>query len=149
MPDRAVAFSTLLTAALAAHEVTDNLLGQTDDQAARKGKPGVEGWAADLRHVAAYHATLAAMVGATVRVIRLPVSGRGLLAGFAVSVASHAGIDRRWPVEKLMALTGSGRWAEMTIRTEPHGIPWKPGLNRGDLLCTTDRRASHGELALR
>lgn len=130
--DRSAAFGPLLSAALAAHELADNLLGQTDSQARDKGKPGTEGWAADLRHVAAYHAVMAAMVGATVRATRTPVSGRGLLAGLAVSVASHAVIDRRWPVERLMTATGSRAWAEMAIKTEPHGTPWKPGLNRGD-----------------
>lgn len=137
MSDRPAAFAALLAAALAAHEVADNLLGQTDDQAAKKGKPGREGWYADLRHVAAYHATLAAMVGLTVRATRAPVSSWGLLAGLLVSMISHAGIDRRWPVEKLMAVTGSRRWAEMTIRTEPHGVPWRPGLNRGDQAAHT------------
>ncbi|KPM55769.1 hypothetical protein ACG83_10880 [Frankia sp. R43] len=130
--DRSAAFPTLLAAALAAHEVADNLLGQTDNQAGRKDKPGAEGWCANLRHVAAYHAVMAAMVGATVRVTRVPVSGRGLLAGFVVSAASHGFIDRRWPIRRLMAVTGSPAFAEMTITTSVPGMPWKPGLNRGD-----------------
>ncbi|WP_018504885.1 hypothetical protein [Parafrankia discariae] len=125
---RAGTFAALLTAALAGHELADHLLGQTDAQAAGKATS----WAALGRHVGQYHAVLAAVVGVTVRVTRLPVSGRGLAAGLAVSAATHALFDRRWPVCWLMTHTGSPAYAAMTIPTHPDGIPYTPGQAAAD-----------------
>ncbi|MEX5634963.1 DUF3307 domain-containing protein [Parafrankia sp. FMc2] len=131
MPDRTSAFAPLFVAAYIGHQFGDHVI-QTDDQAGGKQKPGSSGWAANLRHVASYHAAVAVTVATTVRVTRAPVSGRGLLAGLALSAGSHALIDRGWLPERIMAATGSPGWAAMTIKTDPDGAPWRPGVNRAD-----------------
>lgn len=85
--------------------IVGHLLGdwvvQTDAQAAVK----TTSWRANLTHVSTYHLTMILFV----------VWGwhdwRALLA-LAVSFASHAFIDRRWPVRWLMAHTGSRPFSE-------------------------------------
>lgn len=125
---RADVFAALLGAALAGHQLADHVLGQTDAQAAGKATS----WAALGRHVGQYHAVLTGVVALTVRTTRLPVTGRGLAAGLAVSVATHALWDRRTPVRWLMARTGSPVYAALTIPTRPDGIPYEPGVTAVD-----------------
>ncbi|MFJ9620540.1 DUF3307 domain-containing protein [Streptomyces sp. NPDC101181] len=85
---------------------------QTDHQAAHKADPGAAGWAANLRH-AATHVTacgLALALGALVLdgvAVSLPVA----LAALVWIGATHAFIDRRWPVAWWMTHTGQTTWA--------------------------------------
>lgn len=86
---------TVFVALLAGHLLGDWVV-QTDHQAANKATS----WKAMLGHVTTYHAVLTAFV--------LPVWwSPWALAGIAVSYVTHAFIDRRWPVRRLLKATGS------------------------------------------
>jgi hypothetical protein len=113
MPDRRATFAALFATAYTAHQLADHVAGQTDAQAAAKARPGVEGWSALARHVSAYHAVMAGMVGIAARAVGLPVSARGLAAGLVVSAGTHALWDRRRPVVWLMSRLGSPTFAAM------------------------------------
>ncbi len=79
---------------------------QTDKQALDKPTS----WRAMAGHVLGYHVTMAL-------VLALGFT-RGLtvteyLVILVVSAVSHAFIDRRWPVRKLLAMTGSKNFSEV------------------------------------
>ncbi|MFE4975528.1 hypothetical protein ACFRAR_25935 [Kitasatospora sp. NPDC056651] len=105
------------------HNVADHVFGQSDHQAANKGAPTAEdvaagvsprrGWAACLAHVGQYHLFMAALLALVWLFIPLPLSVTGLAAGFAWSAATHAVLDRRWPVRWLLQHTGSPEFAEL------------------------------------
>ncbi len=120
--------STVASAAVAAaafvalyagHQLGDHVI-QSDADAANKGAPtgdrvaaGVHpwaGWGACLRHVASYSAAQAAALALTWLVAPLTVAG--VVAGLLVSASSHAVIDRRWIVRRLIDLKGCHRWRE-------------------------------------
>ncbi|WKV79012.1 DUF3307 domain-containing protein [Streptomyces sp. SNU607] len=86
---------------------------QTDHQAAHKADCGRAGWSANLRHAGTHIATCGAALAA----------GAGLLADLTVSLsaaalalvwigATHAFIDRRWPVAAWMRLARQQGWAQ-------------------------------------
>lgn len=105
------------------HNLADHVLGQTDHQAARKGAPSAEaiaagttrhaGWGACLDHVALYHLVLAALMGIAWYALPLHLSWVGLLTGFAWSAATHAFLDRRWPVRWLLEHTGARPFSQL------------------------------------
>ncbi|ORT47186.1 hypothetical protein [Frankia sp. KB5] len=115
---RPATFAALFATAYAAHQLADHVVGQTDAQAAAKAAPGRAGWTALGRHVGAYHAVMAGMVAVTARTVGMPVTGRGLAAGLAVSAATHALWDRRTPVRWIQDHTGSADFA----RLADHGL---------------------------
>jgi hypothetical protein len=89
--------------------LTGHLLGdwvaQSDWQATNKTRS----WAALAAHVAGYHLIMGPL-------LLLPVVRDGwpawkALAVLAVSAATHALIDRRWPVRALMRVAGSPGFA--------------------------------------
>lgn len=110
MTGKAARFAAVLGTLYAAHQLGDHI-AQTDDQAARKMTPG--GWDAMAGHVAGYHATAAAMLLAADRTLGLGLSRWRLGAGLALSAATHAFLDRRWPVTRINQLTGSPGFAEL------------------------------------
>lgn len=88
---------------------TSHLLGdwvaQSDWQATNKTRS----WAALAAHVAGYHLVMGLL-------LLLPVLRDGwpawkALAALAVSGATHAVIDRRWPVRALLRVSGSPGFA--------------------------------------
>lgn len=94
---------TLLPLLLAGHLLGDWLI-QSDFQAANK----TSSWNAMSQHMLGYHLTVALFVA---------FSGIGLLPTvviLAVSCATHAFIDRRWPVVWLLSHTGSEVFAQTT-----------------------------------
>jgi hypothetical protein len=107
----AVAFAALY----AGHQVGDHVV-QTTAHAAGKGAPttaGVHpwtGWAACLKHVASYTATQA--VALAIAGVAAPLSGWGVLAALAVSASTHAVIDRRWIVRRLIEAKGCQDWRD-------------------------------------
>jgi hypothetical protein len=120
MDRRATAFAVLGVAARAGHQLGD-YVAQTNSQATHKAAPGynpgdpdaltrTETWRHNLGHVAGYHATLAAVVGATLAATGVRVRPSRAAAALAVSAGSHALIDRRWPVRLLMRCTGSAAY---------------------------------------
>jgi Protein of unknown function (DUF3307) len=80
---------------LAGHLLGD-FVAQTDWQASNKE----QSWPADMAHVVTYHLILAVLV--------LPVWHDWRVAWFlAISVSTHALVDRRWPTRLLLGSTGS------------------------------------------
>jgi hypothetical protein len=116
-----IALAVLAPSARVGHKLGDYITGQTDRQARGKAAPGynpddpADGksvdyaatWRHNLGHVAAYHATLTAVVGASLAATGVRVRPSRAIAALTFSAATHALIDRRWPVELVMKWTGS------------------------------------------
>jgi hypothetical protein len=94
----------------AAHDLGDHVV-QTDHQAAGKATS----WRAMAGHLVGYHATQAAAI-AVLRSLGVRPSWRATAAGIAFSAASHAFLDRRWPVARLLEHTGSTNFARPQVR---------------------------------
>lgn len=97
---RATQFSAAYAALTAAHEVADHIV-QVDRDAVAKGRHGVEGKVACLRHVTSYTLTQALALAAADRGLGLRLNWRYAAAGLLVSAATHYVADR-----------SGGRWAE-------------------------------------
>ncbi|WP_326768130.1 DUF3307 domain-containing protein [Streptomyces sp. NBC_01591] len=92
------------------HLIADYPL-QTDHQAECKAGPGVKGWTANASH-ASTHVVVCALLlalGSTVLGWRLPLLPT--LAAVLWIGATHAVIDRRWPVAAWMRLARQSTWA--------------------------------------
>ncbi|WP_030700932.1 MULTISPECIES: DUF3307 domain-containing protein [unclassified Streptomyces] len=104
-------FASLFVLLYLGHLLADYPL-QTDHQAAHKADRSAAGWVANLTH-AATHVTACATalaVGALVLddlALSLPLA----VAALGWVGASHAFIDRRWPVQWWMNRTGQASWA--------------------------------------
>lgn len=89
--------------------LTGHLLGdwvaQSDWQATNKTRS----WAALAAHVAGYHLGMGLLL--LVPVLRDGWPAWKALAVLAVSAATHAVIDRRWPVRALLRVAGSPGFA--------------------------------------
>jgi len=107
MPGR---FAGVYATLHAAHQLGDHIV-QTENQAARKMQP--DGWGALAGHIGSYHATAAVMLLAANRLLGLRLSPRRVVAGLAVSAATHALLDRRWPVRWINQHTGSPGFGDM------------------------------------
>ena len=88
---------------------TSHLLGdwvaQSDWQATNKTRS----WAALAAHVAGYHLVMGLLL--LLPVVRDGWPAAKALAVLAVSAATHALIDRRWPVRALLRVAGSPGFA--------------------------------------
>ncbi len=103
----------------AGHQIGDHVV-QTGAAAAAKGAPTAErlaagadpwaGWSACARHVATYLATQAAALALVAAVA--PIGRPGAVAALTVSGATHAVIDRRWPVRLLIRAKRCEAWRE-------------------------------------
>lgn len=94
---------------------------QSDADAAGKVYPGNDrladgahpwsGWPACLRHVASY---LAAQAGALLLVLLVipVVTLPGITAALVISGSTHAVIDRRWLVRRILARKGCDTWPQ-------------------------------------
>lgn len=111
--ETAIVFSAVGITLNAAHEVADHVFGQTDYMADTKAENGSVGWSANLLHVFDYHLVMISMVLVMAACLNIPLSTLGLIAGFALSIISHAFLDRRWPVRWILEHTGSPKFAEM------------------------------------
>lgn len=113
MADRAARFAAALAALWAAHDVADHVV-QTDHQAATKATS----WRGMAGHVGTYHA---AQVGAlaVLRALGVRPSWRRTLAAVAWSAGTHALLDRRWPVTRILRATGSPRFSRPQIVVGP------------------------------
>lgn len=127
MHSKGTVFALTAAAMQAAHQVADHWL-QTDHQAAHKGDPGAPGHRACLGHVAGYTATTTLAVLAAARTTGTPVPLRALLAGQAISAASHYVMDRRPWGRAIMARAGKGGFAAL-------GAP-RPGKDDAPTLGT-------------
>lgn len=109
----AVVFAAGLATMYAAHQVADHVFGQTDSQAANKAKAGVVGWSAIMGHVLQYHLVMIAMLFVTFNALNLPITVLGFILAITFSAATHAILDRRWPVKWILEHTGSPEFAKM------------------------------------
>jgi hypothetical protein len=112
-------FAAVYATLRAAHDLGDHVL-QTSDQAL--GKAATDGWGRAMAgHVGGYHAAQVAGLLAADRALGLSLRSSRVALALALSVGTHALLDRRWPVRRLLELTGSaGPWAEGThVAAEP------------------------------
>lgn len=94
---------TPLSAVLAGHLIGDWIV-QTDWQAANK----TTSWKANQQHMLGYHLTLAAFCA-------FAMPAPFVLVTVVVSWLTHSIIDRRWPVQRLMEMTGSRPFSTTTF----------------------------------
>lgn len=104
-------FAVTLPTLLVAHNVADHLV-QTDHQAANKATR----WRAMAGHVGGYLATAEAALLLVGAVTGEHPTWRRRLLGHLVSGATHAIVDRRWPVVEILERTGSPAFAAPRTR---------------------------------
>lgn len=112
-------FAAVAATLTAAHHVGDFLL-QTDHQAVCKPAASdravvcseSESWRALAAHVASYHAVQVVGLLVANRALGLKLRPGRVVAGVAISAATHAVIDRRWPVRVWMDNTGSAEFRQ-------------------------------------
>lgn len=107
-------------AGLGVGHLLGDIVLQSDAEASGKGYPsndrlaaGVHpwtGWAACLRHVASYLA--AQYLALMVVLLVIPVPLPGIAAALAISGSTHAVIDRRWLVQRVLARKGCTTWPQ-------------------------------------
>lgn len=114
MTGRAAAFGATMAALWAAHDLADHVV-QTDHQAFTKSGD----WRGIAGHICTYHITQAAALAA-LRTLGVRPSWRRTLTGMAISAGTHAFLDRRWPVVRLLERTGSARFARPAIPGHGH-----------------------------
>lgn len=124
----ATALGVIAPVALAAHHVADYIV-QTHNQACAKGRPGRDGQLACLRHVASYTATQLVAVTGAAAVSGLRLRPAAVLAGVAVSAATHYWADRREPLRRLAEATGRGEFYRLGAPRE--GCDDNPTLGTG------------------
>jgi hypothetical protein len=108
-------FAVVLPTLLVAHNLADHIV-QTDHQAAAK----TTSWPAMAGHVGGYQVTQAAALAAVAALTGERLSWQRVLLGGVFSAATHAFLDRRWPVRKTLEATRSPNFADMT--TPLHGM---------------------------
>lgn len=108
------AFTAAFIALYVGHMLGDHI-AQTDEIAGGKAGKGWPAFWAMTDHIAGYGICQAlALLGVVLVGAQLSVVGG--LVGLAVSLGSHAFIDRRWPVVWLLHHTGSADFAAMDGR---------------------------------
>lgn len=106
-------FAAVLGPLLVSHNVGDHIC-QTDCQAAGKVTEEPTVWVPAMAgHVAGYQAAQAVALAVVLPASGLRPSWRGLLAGTLFSAASHAFLDRRWPVRWVLEHTRSPKFANL------------------------------------
>jgi hypothetical protein len=93
--------TTIVFLVLLCSHLVGDWVAQSDWQAANKTRS----WAALAAHVARYHLVMGLLLG--VPVLRDGWPAWKALVVLGVSAASHALIDRRWPVRVLLRAVGS------------------------------------------
>ncbi len=117
--ESAIVASVCWMATNVSHELGDHIL-QTDYQAENKAKPGRVGWSAMIQHIFSYHVAMVISLLLVIALFDLPVSALGFICAVTFSAVTHAFIDRRWPVKKLLEMTGSPRFA--VLQTPINGM---------------------------
>jgi hypothetical protein len=102
---------TLFALLYVAHLLADYPL-QTDHQAAHKADKSRAGWAANLTHAGTHVLTCGLALTVAALVLDEPVGLWPGVAALAWIGASHAVIDRRWPVTWWMQHTGQAAFAQ-------------------------------------
>lgn len=133
--DTALAFVGFL-AALGIGHLPGDILAQTHRQATGKGRPSADrlatgthpwtGWPQNLGHCSSYLACQALACLLVLQVVPLPLPG--VIAALAVSGTTHAVIDRRWIVQRILAAKGctgwpeAGLWADQALHAGAIGV---------------------------
>ena len=134
-------FAAGLATMYAAHQVADHVFSQSDKVATNKTRGGRVGLSAMLQHVGNYHVIMYVMLMTTVLVLDLHPSVLGLALCIGFSLLSHAFIDMRWPVKKLLDAIGSPNFAKMItplngMYLADQGLHWLCLWISALLLCT-------------
>ncbi|MDF4254600.1 DUF3307 domain-containing protein [Streptomyces sp. WMMB303] len=95
-------FASLFVLLYVAHLAAD-YPGQTDHQARHKAEPGAAGWRANLAHAATHVLLCALALAVAVLVLGLDLAAGPAALALVWIGATHAVIDRRWPVQRWMA----------------------------------------------
>jgi hypothetical protein len=123
---RAAAFAAAYAVLRAAHDGGDHVV-QTELQSIRKTADKVAEWAPALAgHVGSYHAVQLAGLLAADRTLQLRLRPHRIALAVAWSAGTHALLDRRWPVDRILARTGhhstaAGAWrsGRFTVDLQP------------------------------
>lgn len=99
-------FATAFVLLYAAHLLGDYVL-QTDHMADTKAKPGRAGWRANLGHAGCHVAVSLLLLAVGQLVLDLRIGAAAGAAAVLWIGATHALIDRRWPIAWWMENTGS------------------------------------------
>lgn len=144
--DRIAVFAISAASFALAHDFADHPVQNSDD-AKNKGESGAElvyadgtpidaehrpgartmtvsrlGWECAIRHATTYTATQGAVALAMTRLLGVRVRPRALLVGAAVTLVSHAVIDRRDPLRWVAGKMGKeGYLTNITVVREPGG----------------------------
>ena len=102
-------FAVLLPTLWAAHNVGDHI-AQTHHQATHKANS----WAAMAGHISSYQVVQSVAVEGVLATTGLRCSWRAKLLGATVSAATHALLDRGWPVRWIQQHTGSAEFVKLT-----------------------------------
>jgi len=118
----ALAFLATL-AALGCGHLPGDIVLQSNRDALGKAFPGNDrlargvhpwtGWTPCLRHCASYLGCQAVALALVLPVVPIPLPG--VVAALAVSGATHAVIDRRWIVQRIIAAKGCTGWREAPL----------------------------------
>ncbi|WP_232323912.1 DUF3307 domain-containing protein [Catenuloplanes japonicus] len=106
-------FVITLLALIVGHQLGDHVM-QTDRQAAHKAGRGRAAATAMAGHLAAYHGTVAVVLGLTAWALEVQLTWLGVAAGLLFSVVTHAILDRRAFVRLVLQHTGSREFADQT-----------------------------------
>jgi hypothetical protein len=120
--DTALAFVGVL-AGLGIGHLPGDILLQANADATGKGHPSADrlaagvhpwtGWLKCLRHTSSYLGCQATAMLLVLQVVPLPLPG--ILAALAISASTHAVIDRRWIVQRILAAKGCTGWREAPL----------------------------------
>lgn len=110
---RCLVFVVALVVLLVAHQIGDHVI-QTDHQAIGKVGRGWPSARAMAGHLAGYHILAVVLLVAAFALLGLPLSVRGTAVAIGFSALTHALLDRRWPVRRLLRALGSPAFAETT-----------------------------------
>jgi hypothetical protein len=120
---RAARFALALVTLDVAHGAGDQW-AQTSHQASTKGNPGSSGRRACAGHCLSYTATAAVALLAVNHLTGAGLRPGRVVAGLALSAASHYVIDRRTPLRRLAQLAGhDGYLAHATVVRRPGADP--------------------------
>ncbi|MEV8398849.1 DUF3307 domain-containing protein [Streptomyces niveus] len=104
-------FATLFVLLYVGHLLADYPF-QSDHQAGHKADCGAAGWRANLTHAGTHLVTCGLMLAVGAVVLGLNVDPLPAATALLWIAATHAAIDRRWPVARWMAFARQAGWAE-------------------------------------
>lgn len=103
-------FASLFVLLYVAHLLADYPF-QTDHQACHKAGPGVAGWRTNIAHAATHVAVCAVALAVAALVLGIRPAPAAAVAALIWIGATHAVIDRRWPVQRWMSFARQSGFA--------------------------------------